>query len=153
MSFTSEITPEDLILYKEGDKIYSGGFQVNSVLLKQGVSPFSSFQKAGQIASDDNYNGTEETNSNSVSDLFKNLAIPSGLLYLPNKLKTNDFEENEIIQKDTYVEQEVDNDYVTDDIYDTLMDLASTNTYSKGGTRKKRSKVFKKNTRKNRKNK
>jgi hypothetical protein len=152
MSFTSEITPEDLILYKEGDKIYSGGFQVNSILLKQGLSPFSSFQKAGQVSSDENYNGT---NSNNVSDLFKNLAIPSGLLYLPNKLKTNNFEENEIIQKDTYVEEEIDNDfdndYVTDDIYDKLMDLASTNTYSKGGTKKRRLRVFKKNTRKNRK--
>jgi len=146
MSITSEITPEDLILYKEGEKIYSGGFHVNSILLKQGLSPFSSFQKAGNT---DKEMENSDTVSNSVSDLFKNFAVPSGLLYLPNKLKTSDFEENIIIQKDTYLEEDLDDDYVTDDIYDRLMSLASHNKYEKGGTRKRRARVNKKNTRKN----
>jgi hypothetical protein len=34
MTLSSEITTDDLIYYKEGDKIYSGGFLVNSILLK-----------------------------------------------------------------------------------------------------------------------
>ena len=36
------ISSEDLIFYKDGNKIYSGGFNVNSVLLKKGHSPFIS---------------------------------------------------------------------------------------------------------------
>jgi hypothetical protein len=131
MSFVSDLTAEDLIIYKEGDKIYSGGFQVNSILLKHGKSPFSTFQKAG--------NGEHVTDTNNVSDLFKNFAVPSGLLYLPSKLNNNiSFEEDVIIQKDSYLEEDLDDDYVTDDIYDRLIDLASANKSGKGGTRRKR---------------
>lgn len=144
MSSTSEITPEDLILYKEGDKIYSGGFQVNSILLKQGKSPFSSYQTAGANTS------TDLDPTNNVSDLFKNYAVPSGLLYLPSKINNNDLEENIIIQKDTYLEQELDDDYVTEDIYDRLIELASANKLDKGGTRRKR-RGKKLGTKKNRK--
>ena len=59
-------------------------------------------------------------------------------------------EENIIIQKDTYLEQELDDDYVTDDIYDRLIELASANKLDKGGTRRKR-RGKKLGTKKNRK--
>lgn len=120
MSF---ITADDLILYKEGDKIYSGGFQVNSILLKQGLPVV---QRAGTGFS---------SGSDKVSDLFADFAVPSGLLYLPNNGYSG--EKDQVIEED---------DYITEDIYDTLMDLASV---KKSGTKKR--KVRKGGTRKNRK--
>ena len=129
MSF---VTADDLILYKEGDKIYSGGFQVNSILLKQG---YPAMQRAGASL----YSGsTSNSVSDKVSDLFSDFAVPSGLLYLPNKnTGISNEKTQEIIDED---------DYVTDDIYDTLMDLAAV---KKGGTKKR--KVRKGGTKKNRK--
>jgi hypothetical protein len=124
MSF---VTADDLILYKEGDKIYSGGFQVNSILLKQG---YPAIQRAGTSLN----SGTDQ-----VSDLFADFAVPSGLLYLPNKNTGISNENNQEVIMD-------DDDYVTDDIYNTLMDLASV---KKGGTKKRV--VRKGGTRKNRK--
>jgi len=124
----SVITADDLILYKEGDKIYSGGFQVNSILLKQG---HPAMQRAGA-----NLN----SGSDKVSDLFADFAVPSGLLYLPN----NNTFSNEIPKDKEEILDE--HDYVTDDLYDNLMDLAAV---KKGGTKKR--KVRKGGTRKNRK--
>jgi len=137
MSLSSEITADDLIYYKEGDKIYSGGFQVNSILLKKASSPFTSFQHAGS------------TNENNVSDLFKNFVVPSGLLYYPNK---SDYDSADIVvEKDYVVQGEFDDDdYMTEDIHDRLLELASANKNSiVGGTRRKRRNKF--GTKKNRK--
>jgi hypothetical protein len=120
----SVVTADDLILYKEGDKIYSGGFQVNSILLKQGLP---AVQRAGTNL---------ESGSDKVSDLFADFAVPSGLLYLPNKNSTSD-------NTDVIIEED---DYITDDIYDTLMDLAAV---KKGGTKKR--KMRKGGTKKNKK--
>lgn len=140
MSLSSEITADDLIYYKEGDKIYSGGFQVNSILMKKGLSPYTSFQHAGS------------TNENNVSDLFKNFAVPSGLLYYPNKLGYDSADV--IVEKDYVVQGEFDDDdedYVTEDIHDRLLELASANKKNiTGGTRRKR-RGKKLGTKKNRK--
>lgn len=137
MSLSSEITADDLIYYKEGDKIYSGGFQVNSILLKKGLSPLTSFQNAGSI------------NENNISDLFKNFAVPSGLLYYPNKIDNGSADI--IIEKDYVVQGEFDDDeYMTEDIHDRLLELASANKNGIiGGTRRKRKRKI--GTKKNRK--
>jgi hypothetical protein len=134
MSLSPEISADDLIYYKEGDKIYSGGFQVNSILLKKGLSPLTSYQHAGS------------NNENKVSDLFKNFAIPSGLLYYPNK---SDYGSADIIvEKDYIVQGEFDDDeYMTEDIHDRLLELASAN--KQGGSRRKRKRKI--GTKKNRK--
>jgi hypothetical protein len=81
----SELSPNDMIFYKEGDKIMSGGFSIESLLLKNGGSPMYTKND------DSNFIG-----GRAVSDLFKNLAVPSGLLYQPSKeKKRNLFEYNE----------------------------------------------------------
>jgi hypothetical protein len=142
MSNTSEITSEDLIFYKEGDKIYSGGFNINSILLKKGISPLNSLNR-------DSYdNSNTIQSSDKVSDLFNNMAVPSGLLY-SNSFKPNSnyediiFEKNSSIEKDFYVD---DNDEVLDDdIYEKLIELASINKKNNnGGTRKKNKKLHNK---------
>lgn len=129
MSVTQEVTPEDLIFYKEGNKIYSGGFQVNSILLKQGLP---ALQQAGN---------RDSSKTEKVSDLFADFAVPSGLLYLPNNNLFSCTKINEKEDLETNSE-----DYLSEDIYDTLMNLASV---KKTGTKKR--KVRKGGTRKNRK--
>ena len=144
MTLSSEITTDDLIYYKEGDKIYSGGFLVNSILLNKGISPYASFQNA------ESSQNAESTNENNVSDLFKNFAVPSGLLYYPNKPDYNSADV--IVEKDFVVQGEFDDeDYLTEDIHDRLLELTSANKKNiTGGTRrKKRGKKI--GTKKNRK--
>ena len=58
---------DDLIYYKNGEEIYSGGFHLNSLLLKQNISPIHTF------------NTQQQMGGNKVSQLYENLAIPLGL--------------------------------------------------------------------------
>ena len=150
------ITSEDLIFYKDGNKIYSGGFNVNSLLLKKGHSPFITFnnKQNGGFQSD------EEENSNNVSDLFKNFVVPSGLLYFPDKVNfnyecddtNNDDTNNDDTNNDDTNNDDTDDDYISEDLHDRLINLASKDNQklSKGGSKKKR-KLGNKNTKKNRK--
>lgn len=69
----SNLSGNDLVYYKENGKIMSGGFDINSILMKQDISPYSSLNSNGQ------------TGGSSVANLFKSLAVPSGLLYLHEK--------------------------------------------------------------------
>jgi len=133
------ITSEDLIFYKDGNKIYSGGFSVDSLLLKKGHSPFTTFNNQ------QNGGNKNDENSNNVSDLFKNFVVPSGLLYFPDKEGLNND------NNDLEYESEED-DYITEDLHDRLINLASKDNQklAKGGSKKKR-KAGNKNTKKNRK--
>jgi hypothetical protein len=74
----SHLSPVDMIFYKEGDNIMSGGFSIDSLLLHNGVSPMYT------------NNLTGGNSSNAVGDIFKNLAIPTGLLYQKNGGKKRD---------------------------------------------------------------
>lgn len=152
------ISSDDLIFYKDGNKIYSGGFNVNSILLKKGHSPFISFnnkQKGGSPLDNDGEeeNDNSNSNSNNVSDLFKNFVVPSGLLYYPNK-HTYDYENDSEIDNinNTNYNSEDDSEYISDDLHERLLNLASKDNQklSKGGSRKIR-KNKNKNTKKSRK--
>ena len=68
----SYIGPDELIYNNDGE-IHSGGFSVNSIMLKNGLSPIMTLN---------NNNANVNTNSNQsggekVSDLFNNLVIPN----------------------------------------------------------------------------
>ena len=67
------LSPVDMVFYKEGEKIMSGGFSIESLMWKNGESPMYT---ANNPNSPNNLSG-----GNSVSGIFKNLAVPSGLLY------------------------------------------------------------------------
>ena len=63
----NEFHTDDLIYYKNGEEIYSGGFHLNSLLLKQNNSPLNTL------------NTQEQHGGKKVSQLYENLAIPFGL--------------------------------------------------------------------------
>lgn len=64
------LSPVDMVFYKEGEKIMSGGFSIESLMWKNGESPMYTANNPNNL-----------TGGNSVSGIFKNLAVPSGLLY------------------------------------------------------------------------
>lgn len=105
---------DDFVLYKKGDKIMSGGFSIDSILLSRGMSPISTINmfRTGGSGGEDNIN-------NNVSDIFKNLAVPSGLFYMQDKkigLQGGK-------KYDEYNEK--DNETIHDDIYEKLIGLST----------------------------
>jgi len=68
----SYISAEDLLFYKEDGKIMSGGFNVGSIMMKNGISPMNTMGGS---------NEKEKEKSKEIGEIFDNLAIPAGLLY------------------------------------------------------------------------
>lgn len=93
----------DFIFYrnKEGDIIYTGGFNVNSILMKQGISPIMTLNQ-------DNQSG------GSVSDIFNNLAVPNWALSY-NKQQGGNKERDDKNEEDTEV--------ISDDLHDKLLNM------------------------------
>jgi hypothetical protein len=75
---------DDLLFYKEqhggNDIIMSGGYSVDSFLLKEGLSPMQTFSslESGQ-------SGGKQSEGKQVSSIFENLAVPAGLFYINQK--------------------------------------------------------------------
>jgi len=124
-----ELSQNDLVLYTNPDgKIYSGGFNLNSILFNKDLSPIFNIN-----TQDNQFGGAK------VSDLFENLAIPRGLLYFNN-------------HKGGYEPTEGNNNednVIDDDIYNKLLNLVEpkqnkhTKTKhkkpkNKGGTKKRK---------------
>lgn len=120
MYMSHQLSANDMIFYKEGDKIMSGGFSIESLLLHKGQSPMYTA------------NGSENTNitGGSVSSIFKNLAVPAGLLYQTNKEKKRQlFEYNEDGQE---LEGGFNNNSVlSEDIHSQLMKMVEVNDSGK----------------------
>ena len=107
---------DDLILYKEGGKIMSGGYSVDSTLMQSGTSPLTSY-----------FNGGANKTLEGVSDFseaketpFKNMAIPVGIFYINQQSKIPDYEKKSY--DDTHYKR---CDMLPDDMYDRLFELAS----------------------------
>jgi hypothetical protein len=100
------IGPNELVFnFNKDDQIYSGGFNVNSIMMKTGMSPIMT------LNTEQNGGGT-----NKVSDLFKNLVVPSWTLSYPN-MSGGKYKEDE---KD----YDSDNDSDIDDgLHDKLLNL------------------------------
>jgi len=83
------------------DGIHTGGFSVNSIMLKNGISPIMTI------------NDDQKGGSNLVSDMFNNLVVPNwSLSYNMSGGKYKD--------KDSDSE---DDDVIDDDLHDKLLDL------------------------------
>jgi hypothetical protein len=128
----SYFTGEDLIFHHDNDtgKIISGGYNINSILLKEGISPMATFNTQ---------NGGKVLDNNNISTLFDNLAVPAGLFYYDQKagFKDNSIEYNK-------------SDYISEDLHDKLFKLVEvTNKKNKAKTYKVQNKILKKNTKKN----
>ncbi len=100
------IGPNELVFnFNKDEQIYSGGFSVNSIMMKTGMSPIMT------LNTEQNGGGT-----NNVSDLFKNLVVPSWTLSYSN-MSGGTYKDNE---KD--YDSETDSD-IDDDLHDKLLNL------------------------------
>lgn len=85
------------------NNIYSGGFNVNSILMKAGMSPIISI------------NNQSGGNNNKVSDIFESLVIPNWAL-------SYNMKGGEYIDKEEESDEELD-----DDLHDKLLGLVKEN--------------------------
>ena len=74
---TTNFGHNDLLFYREqqggNDIIMSGGYSVDSYLLKEGLSPIQTLNSLE--------GGMEGGSSKQVSSIFENLAVPAGLFF------------------------------------------------------------------------
>jgi hypothetical protein len=84
------------------DGISSGGFSVNSIMMKAGMSPIMTVNT--------------QTGGEKVSDLFNSLVVPNWLLSYDNRMGGG-------VYKEYDGGGDSDNDDVSDDLHDKLLDL------------------------------
>ena len=131
----------DFVMCRTPDgQIRSCGFSINSLLMREGKSPMMTINRTNNYTDDDDVividgrdgRGDDSSefndyNKNKVSDLFKHLAVPAGFFYIQSK---------NYVTKNNYIDEEDD---INEDVYDKLLELASTaisNPRKKKGTRK-----------------
>jgi hypothetical protein len=104
----SYLDGNDLVFYGGSDnQIYSGGFSVNSIMMKSGISPFTTLNSI---------NG--QTGGN-VSDLFKDLVVPSWLVSQETKLTGGSKHTKKLDEGSD------DEEIISDELYDKLVDLVT----------------------------
>jgi hypothetical protein len=125
---------------KEG--IHTGGFSVNSVMLREGLSPIMTI----------NIDKMSGGNSDNVSDLFDSLVIPAWAFSYNKNIIGGSDKERKIKHIDS--DNDDEDDIIEDDLHDKLLDLVKehdikTKQNKKFGTRKnkKNANTNKKNTR------
>ena len=123
MSGSNDImTKDDMVFQNINGTRYTGGYKINNMFKDTDVGPYSYIQ----------HGGSAEILMDSV---FKNLAVPTGLLFLQQTYNTKTNKSyNKIMSDDVSV--------VKDDLYTSLLDMVSVT---------KKTKKSKRNTRKNRK--
>ena len=126
----SNIDGDDLVFYTNDDnQIYSGGFNVNSIMMKAGISPFKTLNKINT-----------QTGGN-VSDLFKDLVVPSWLVSQGNIFSGGRKQNNKDSDSD-------DDEIISDDLHDKLVALVTVSDAEIKG-KKKQTKRFKNKVTKN----
>ena len=108
MSELDYIGPDELVFNnnREGG-IHSGGFSVNSIMMKSGMSPIMTFNT-------EQFGG----NYNKVSDLFNDLVVPNWALSYNNRIGGSKYKEVEHNDSDSS-----DDDIIDDDLHDKLLEL------------------------------
>jgi hypothetical protein len=110
----SSLDAEDLIFYSDKENnIYSGGFKINSIIMKNGLSPMVTLNQLG---------GDHLTN---VSDLFQNLVVPNWALSLPIK---STFQKYSL--EDEKEEEEEEEDMIDEDLHNKLLALITVESKS-----------------------
>jgi hypothetical protein len=121
------IGSDELITSNIKENIYSGGFNINSIMMKTGMSPIMTLNKDNQ-----------SSDYNNVSDLFKNLVIPSWTLSYNNMSAGN--YNDKAKDKKNYDSDDSDSD-IDDELHDKLLNLVKVNE----NELKKKTKKTKKN--------
>jgi hypothetical protein len=145
----SYIDGGDLVFNNDPDNgINTGGFSVNSILLKGGFSPIVTLN-----------NGEHQTGGyQNVSDIFNSLVVPSWALSFHNKMAGGAYEDTS--DEETSDEETSDPDMnggkkvINEDIHDKLIKLVSEHENKVKQTKKKLTKKLlkQKKTRKSKKN-
>jgi len=118
----STIFKNDLIFYKDDNgAIMSGGYNVESHMLQQGISPMQTL----------NMDQTAGGKSNKVSNSFENLAVPAGLYFITQKNN----------KKKEQTNYNKDHEALSDDIFDKLYDMIKYDDKKKRKTRKQDLKI------------
>jgi hypothetical protein len=113
------INPQtDLIYYNDSDNnIYSGGFSVQSLMLKNGISPIATINNSQQ-------GGSKSNKNTKVSELFENLVVPNWLLSQSSQMIGAGNSTN--INSTTTSNDNTD-DVISDDIYNKLFNSVNIN--------------------------
>ena len=128
----SNIDGDDLVFYSDSDnQIYSGGFNVNSIMMKAGISPFKTLNKIN----------TQTGGTGDVANIFKDLIVPSWLMSQDNIFRGG--------SKHTKNDDDSEDDEViSDELHDKLLELVTVSD-SELKNRKKHTKRFKNKVTKN----
>ena len=130
--------PGDLLFYKEhkdgSDIIMSGGYSVDSYLLKNGLSPM---QSINSLESGSQLGGGKQTSS-----IFENLAVPAGLFFSNQKPSYDNYG-----NKTKYMDHKM----LPDNIFDEFMKMVEIDKHKKRQRKTRRqSDIPNKRTRKQR---
>ena len=100
----------DELVFNMNDKegIYSGGFNVKSIMMKAGMSPIMTVNQSFQM-------GGDEDGESKVSDLFNHLVVPNWTLSYNNRIVGGKYNEPK------YDSDE--DDVIEDDLHEKLLDL------------------------------
>lgn len=133
---SEQIGANDLIFLMSAGKIYSGGFTINSRLLKGGIAPISSFN-----------NSSDSEEPSGVFGESGSYVIP------PLFFKSPDTEtQRGGATKNNYnYEDERDSEIIGEDLHDKLLQIAEAKTNRKKGTAKILPKTSKNTTKKTKK--
>ena len=98
----------DLIFYKDDNgKIMSGGYDVDSHMLRNGISPMRTLNFE--------QNGGKEKKETKISNGFENLAVPAGLYYISQPQSKGNYKEQNSYNKEHTA--------LPDDIFDKLYEM------------------------------
>ena len=114
MNNVNYIGPNELLFNtNDKDNVYSGGFNVKSIMMKAGMSPIMTVN-----------NEMAGGSTNKVSDLFDSLVIPNWVLSYNNRIigqdKIGGNKKNDKRKDDSDDENTED---IDDDLHDKLLDL------------------------------
>lgn len=100
----------ELVFYKEGNKVMSAGFSIDSLLLKKGGSIMTS------------KNNIIGGGGGQLSHLFQNLGVPAGISYIEMRQSGG---------KREYARDSEEPQILSDDIHAKLLDLVSVDSTRK----------------------
>lgn len=133
----SIIGADELIFTNDpSNGIYSGGFSINSIMMKNGISPIITLNSPLQL---------QDGGANNVSDLFDNIVIPNWAYYLPDKMSGGTSYKSKEFDSDS------EDDVIDNDLHDKLLDLVKPDIKEMKNTKSSRKnvkRIMKKKTRK-----